>query len=129
MRKIDSIIDALLVEFKFHHDISHIKTWWKVGGSCPFDNETAAGLPSMHELQQKISEAKEKLPFIIMSIVTEETGDQFKTLSGSDLIHISDKAASFADDFLNPFHIDCPSEYIRLVVRHELMDVLNNRQR
>jgi hypothetical protein len=125
MRKIDAIIDALLVEFPFHHDISHIKTWWKVGGPYPFSDETPAELASFQQLQQKIKSVKEKLPFTIMSIVRDETGKHFKSLSGSDLIHISDKATNLAEDFLNPFNIECPDEYLRLVVRHELTKILN----
>jgi hypothetical protein len=76
---------------------------------------------------EKVAIAKEKLPFIIMSIVTEETGDLFNSLSGSELIQISDKAVSFADNFLNPLNIDCPDEYLRLIVRHELQKVMNSR--
>lgn len=125
MRKIDAIIDALQLEFQFHHDISHIKTWWKVGGPCPFNDETSEELASIHQLQQKRRAVQEKLSFIIMSIVTEETGEHFKSLSASDLIHISDKATTFAEDFLNPFTIECPDEYLRLVVRHELSEILN----
>jgi hypothetical protein len=125
MRKIDAVIGALQVEFQFHHDISHIKTWWKVGGPCPFSSETTAEHVSIQQLQQKIRMLKEKLSFIIMSIVTEETGEHFRSLSGSDLIRISDKATSFAEDYLNPFNIECPDEYLRLVVRHELMKILN----
>ncbi|MGD8909009.1 MAG: hypothetical protein PVI92_06630 [Chromatiales bacterium] len=122
MRKIDAIFDALLVEFSFQHNISHIKTWWKAGGPYPFCDEIPAELMSLH---RKINAVKEKLPLTVMSIVREETGEHFKALSGSDLIHISDKTANFAEDFLNPFSIECPDEYLRLVVRYELTEILN----
>jgi hypothetical protein len=128
MRKIDAVVAALQVEFQFHHDISHIKTWWKVGGPSPFDNEPTAELASIQQLQQKIGVIKEKLSFIIMSIVTEETGEHFKSLSGSDLVRISDKATNFAEDFLNPFMIECPDEYLRLVVRDELAKILDRNE-
>jgi hypothetical protein len=124
MRKIDAVIDALQVEFQFNHDISHIKTWWKVGGPCPFDSETIAERASIHQLEQKIGLYKEKLAFIIMSIVTEEAGEHFKSLSGSDLTRISDKVKAFTEDFINPSIIECPDEYLRLVARHELENIL-----
>lgn len=125
MRKIDAIIDALQLEFEFHHDISHIKTWWKVGGPCPFSDESSVELASIHQLQEKRDAYQEKLSFIIMSIVTEETGEHFKSLSGSDLVRISDKTTAFAEDFLNPFSVECPDDYLRLVVRHELAELLS----
>jgi signal recognition particle subunit SEC65 len=125
MRKIDAVIDALQIEFQFHHDISHIKTWWKVGGPCPFSNETTAVRTSIQQIQQKIELQKEKLMFIIISIVKEETGEHFNSLSGSDLTRIYDKVTSFVEDFLNPSVIECPDEYLRLVARHELERILN----
>ena len=36
MLKIDAIISALKEKYSFHHNISQIKTWWKVGGFYPF---------------------------------------------------------------------------------------------
>lgn len=127
MRKIDAIIDALQVNYHFNHDLSHIKTWWKAGGYYPFYDKTPHNHPSIHELVEKISTVKEKLPFLIMSIVTDETGELFKTLSGSELIHISDKAIGFMEHFMDPLMIECPDEYIRLVVRNEVKKVLNSR--
>ena len=126
MRKIDAIIDALQIEFQFQQDISHIKTWWKVGGPCPFSDETSLELASIHQLQEQRSAFQEKLPFIIMSIVTEETGEHFKSLSGSDLVRISDKTTAFAEDFLSPFNVECPDDYLRLFVRHELAGILSS---
>jgi hypothetical protein len=127
MRKIDAIIETLQVDYRFQHDVSHIKTWWKAGGFYPYFDKTSTSHPSVLDLMEKVAIAKEKLPFIIMSIVTEETGDLFNSLSGSELIQISDKAVSFADNFLNPLNIDCPDEYLRLIVRHELQKVMNSR--
>jgi hypothetical protein len=127
MRKIDAIIETLQVNYRFQHDVSHIKTWWKAGGFYPFFDKTPSNHPSVVELMEKIAIIKEKLPFIIMSIITEETGKDFKSLSGSELIHISDKASSFADNFLDPLNIDCPDEYLRVIVRHELKRVMNSR--
>jgi signal recognition particle subunit SEC65 len=124
MNKIDIIIEALQVKYQFQNDVSHIKTWWKAGGFYPFVDKASMKSSSLHELQKKIAAVKEKLPFVIMSIITEETGDHFKSLSGSDLISISDKVTGFAEGFLDPFTIDCPDEYLRFVVRQELSKVL-----
>jgi hypothetical protein len=127
MRKIDTIIEALQINFRFQHDVSHIKTWWKAGGFYPFFDTPPTSQPTIRELLDKINIIKEKLPFIIMSIINEETGDSFKSLSGSELIRISDKASNFADNFLDPLNIDCPDEYIRLIVKHELNRVMSSR--
>lgn len=124
MHKIDKIIDALQIDYEFHNDISHIKTWWKAGGFYPFFDKSTKKTSSFYGLQQEIKTVKEKLPFVIMSIVMEETGDHFSSVSGSDLIRISDRATNFAEDFLDPFNIDCPDEYLRLFIKHELSKVL-----
>jgi hypothetical protein len=127
MRKIDNIFETLQIDYRFQHDVSHIKTWWKAGGFYPFFDKTSTNHPSILELLEKAAIAKEKLPFIIMSIVTDETGELFKSLSGSELIRISDKAACFAENFLDPLNLDCPDEYLRIIIRHELQRVMNSR--
>lgn len=127
MRKIDAIIDTLKINYRFHHDASHIKTWWKAGGFYPFYDTPPANHPTIREIIDKIAIIKEKLPFIIMSIINEETGEIFKSLSGSELIRISDKASKFAENFLDPLNIDCPDEYLRLIVKHELKRIMDSR--
>jgi hypothetical protein len=127
MRKIDAIIETLQVTYRFKHDVSHIKTWWKAGGIYPFFDKIPSDHPSILELMEKAAIIKEKLPFIIMSIVNEESGEVFKSLSGTELIRIFDKASRFAENFLDPLNIGCPDEYLRTIVRHELDRVVNSR--
>jgi hypothetical protein len=126
MRKIDAIIETLQINYRFEHDISHIKTWWKAGGFYPFCEDEPVHQPSILELLDKAATVKEKLPFIIMSIVTEETGELFKSLSGSDLVKISDKMSSFAENFVDPLNMECLDEYLRAVAKYELDKVLKS---
>jgi signal recognition particle subunit SEC65 len=129
MRKIDAIIETLQVNYKFQHDVAHIKTWWKAGGYYPFIENTSDSHPSIIEIIKKVDAVKEKHPFLIMSIVTEEAGELFKTLTGGELIRISDKAAYFADNYVDPLNIDCPEEYLRIIIKHELRKIMSNRHR
>jgi hypothetical protein len=124
MQKMDAIINALHAEYQIHHDVSHIKTWWKVGGFYPFTENVSEEHDSLDELKTKIAAVKDKLPFIIMSIVTDEVGEHFSSLSGSELIRISDKATNFAEKFLDPFNTDCPEEHLRLIVQQELLKII-----
>jgi hypothetical protein len=124
MQKMDAIMDALQLSYQFSHDISHIKTWWKAGGYYPFSETDSDATSPFYELQDKIAAVKEKLPFIIMSIVTDEAGEHFGSLTGSELAEISDKAMIFAEEFLDPFNITCPDELLRHIVRQELLKAL-----
>jgi hypothetical protein len=129
MRKIDTIVETLQVNYKFLHDVSHIKTWWKAGGYYPFIDDTPDNHPSIVEIINKADAAKEKHPYMIMAIVTEEAGELFKSLTGGELIRISDKAACFADNYVDPLNIDCPEEYLRIIIKHELEKIANTRRR
>ncbi|WP_444928308.1 hypothetical protein ACJJI4_24085 (plasmid) [Microbulbifer sp. TRSA002] len=127
MRKIDAAIQALQYDYTFHHDVSHIKTWWKVGGFYPFVNEFGDPVPSINELQQEATDHNEKLQFVVMSLVTEETGELFRTLSSKELVMLKDKAVQFAQDFSDPFKTECPSEYLRIVIKAELSSLLKKQ--
>jgi len=129
MRKIDAAIQALQFEYKFRHDISQIKTWWKVGGFYPFVNESGEPAPSITDLQQEAKDNEEKLQFVIMSLVTEETGEHFKSLSSKDLVRLKDKVAQFAQDYSDPFKTDCPSDYLRMAIKAELSELLNKKKK
>jgi hypothetical protein len=127
MRKIDVIIETLQVNYHFQHDVSHIKTWWKAGGIYPFSHKTHSYHPSILELMEKANLLKQKIPFLIMSIVNEESGELFKSLSGNDLIRIFDKTSCFAENYIDPLNMGCPDEYLRVIVRHELDRVMKTR--
>lgn len=129
MRKIDAAMQALQHDYTFHHDISQIKTWWKVGGFYPFVNESSDPVPSINVLQQEATDNNEKLQFVVMSLVTEETGDLFNTLSSKDLIMLKDKVIHFAQDFSDPFKTDCPAEYLRMVIKAELSSLLSKQKK
>jgi len=122
MRKIDDIMQALQQEYPFKHDISQIKTWWKLGGLYPFVDYLN---PNIAKIQQD----KEKLQFVVMSLVTEETGELFKSLSSENLINLKDKAVKFAEEFVDPFKNECPSEYLRMVIRYELSFILDTENK
>ncbi|WP_020406832.1 hypothetical protein [Hahella ganghwensis] len=129
MRKINAAIQSLQTEFKFNHNISQIKTWWKVGGFYPFSVEHDESTPSVSELQQSSKENEEKLIFIVMSLITEETGTHFHSLPGSELVKIKDKAIEFAKDFSDPFKTNCPERYIRMAIKEELSSILNKSKK
>lgn len=129
MRKIDAVIQALQKEYPFHHDISQIKTWWKVGGFYPFVNDSGDPSPSITDLQRDAKDNEEKLQFVVMSLVTEETGELFKSLSSQDLVKLKDKVVKFAQEFADPFKTECPSEYLRMAIRDELSAILDSKKK
>lgn len=132
MKKIDIIIEALQNDYVIQYNISQIKTWWKVGGYYPFataiDSEKISDNSSNRGGSvQPISE--QKLQFIVMSLVTEETGDEFNELTGEQLVQIKEKAIQLAKDFADPFMIECPSEYMRMAIRDAMrLSKENNNQ-
>jgi hypothetical protein len=126
MHKIDVIIETLQTNYSFQHDVSHIKTWWKAGGFYPFSDNGSPNHPTILELMERAAIIKEKLPFIIMAIITEETGELFKSLTGSELVKISDKTTYFAESFLDPLNMECTDEYLRAIIRYELKKVMNS---
>ena len=118
MKKVDVIIEALQNDYLFQNDISQIKTWWKVGGYYPFSHDSK---PTALEPSNSINE--QKLQFIVMSIVTEETGKEFNELSGDELTQIKEKALQLVKDFIDPFVTVCPNEYMRMAVRDEMSQI------
>lgn len=127
MSKIDVIISLLQQSYAFHHNISYIKTWWKVGGLYPFVDMLDNATPTLLDLKQDISDNIEKTHFVIISLVTEITNDYFKSLTSKDLVRIKDKAVKLVNDFSDPFKTECPSEYIKLTIKHELLKILDER--
>lgn len=125
MRKIDAAIQALQYDYTFCHDISQIKTWWKLGGFYPFINKSGDPTPTITDLQQKTKDNEEKLQFVIMSLVTEETGELFKSFATKDLVRLKDKVVQFAQDYADPFKTECPSEYLRMIIREEMFAISN----
>lgn len=128
MRKIDAIIQALQKEYPFHHDISQVKTWWKVGGFYPFISNTGEPTPTITDLQRDVKENEDKLQFVVMSLVTEETGEAFKSLSSHELVRLKDKAVKFAQEFADPFKTECPSDYLRMAIKDELSTILDSKK-
>jgi hypothetical protein len=118
MKKIEMIIDSLSEDYPIEHDLSQIKAWWKVGGYYPFVNiKQSDELPYF---KQAHNDYMEKLQYIIMSLVTEEAGDFFETLSADDLRVIQRNTMQFADDFSNPHKIECAAKYLRMIIREEI---------
>ena len=128
MLKIDVIISALQESYSFNHNIPQIKTWWKVGGYYPFIDAAGDVSPTILDLQKTIKENKEKKQFIVMSLVTEITGDAFNSLTSEDLVQIKDSAIKMIDDYADPFKIDCPSEYIKIAIQNEFESILNKNK-
>lgn len=123
MKKIDVIFIALQKNYEFNHDISQIKTWWKLGGYYPFEEKL-----DFEELGEKIfseNELDKKLQFKVITLVTEESGNAFSDLSYEDLMKLKDKALQFAQDYRNPFKADCPEEYLRLLIQEELRSLID----
>ncbi len=127
MSKIDAIISLLQTSYTFHHDISQIKTWWKISGFNPFVDTLGNTSPTLFHLQQKTKDNEEKLQFIVMSLVTEITGKYFNSLTSTELVEIKDKAVKMAKDFTNPFKTECPPEYIKLLIKNELLVSLKKK--
>lgn len=118
MKKINIIIDALQEFYLFKNDISQIKSWWKLGGYYPFSHDSK---PT--DVNESKSLGEQKLQFIVMSMVTEEAGHDFNSLSGEQLIQIKEKAIQLAKDFVDPFITECPVEYMRIAVRDEISQI------
>lgn len=121
MKRIDLIIDALQKQYAFDFDLVHIKTWWKVGGFYPFIETVPK-----EELAKLDSEARlkrEKTAFVIMALVTEESGVAFDSLSADELKSISDVANQFVKDFTDPYQTSCPNHYLRAIIRDQLKKV------
>ena len=119
MVKVDAIIQALQKEYTFHHDISQIKAWWKIGGFYPFTDQSAGPKPDIDELKRDFEKHEEKLQYIIMALVAEETGECFHSLSIEDLLRLKEKAVLLAREYADPFKMECPSKYLRLVIKDE----------
>jgi hypothetical protein len=128
MLKIDAIISALQDKYTFHNDISQIKTWWKVGGFYPFIDTSDEASRTILDLQQEAKESEEKLQFIVMSLVTEVTGDLFDSLSSEDRVRIKDKAIKMVTDFADPYMTECPAEYIKILIKNELDSLLEEKK-
>jgi len=128
MVKIDVIISALQESYSFNHNIPQIKTWWKVGGYYPFIDDAGAASPTIHDLQKKNEENREKAQFIVMSLVTEVAGDSFSSLTGEELVQLKDSAVKMNDDFADPFKTDCPSEYLKIAIQNELESIIKNKE-
>jgi len=114
MVRVVAVIDALETEYRIQYDLSQIKTWWKVGGFYPFVN-SSNNVTTPTTSNNQICD--QKLQFKIMALVTEEVADEFDALSGDQLIKIKEKAIQLANDFSNPSLVECPSEYIRMIIR------------
>lgn len=117
MRKIDSIIEALQLNYPFDVDKTSLKTWWKLGGEPPFaTNNPKDGLDK---------EFVEKLEFVVMSFIIEEAGESFSRLDTSELIHIKNSMVSFAKDYANPSKTKCPDDVMRCLIKSELSKIKN----
>jgi hypothetical protein len=127
MQKIDGIVQSLQKEYVFRHDISLVKTWWKVGGFYPFISESGEPSPTIIDLQQDAIDNQEKVQFVVMHLVTEETGEAFNSLSSQDLIRLKNKAVKLAEEFADPFKTKCPTDYLRMAIRDELSAILNSK--
>lgn len=127
MRKMDSIFNAISKEHVLHHDISQIKIWWKAGGYYPFVDVFNDSKPSLISLQNIVKENQEKLQFIVMSLVTEETGELFNSLTSEDLISIKESALRLATDFADPLKTECPKEYLRIMINGRLQETMRNK--
>lgn len=130
MVKVDVIIDALVENYQFHHglDLSLIKTWWKAGGYYPFVDSEGDKIPSIPELQQEAKNNEDRLQFIVMSLVTDVTGDSFNTLSSDELVRLKDSAIQFARDFADPFKTECPTRFLRMIIQDELTKLSNKKE-
>jgi hypothetical protein len=117
MRKIDAIVAALQLQYKFPVGVpsSHIKTWWKVGGAYPF-----AKNHSRLVMEQSAGDIDDKLQFLIMALVAEESGDTFDSMSAESLVAIKDRVLQFAKGYADPFKLECPLEFLRMIVTCEV---------
>lgn len=120
MQKVNAIVDSLNEQYQFHHDLSQIKTWWKVGGFYPFVNVNGDRTPTITEIKDSNAEYEDKLQFIVMALMTEEAGNSFDQLSADDLRKIQRNVLQFAKDFADPFKTECSPHYLRMVIRDSL---------
>ena len=118
MKRIGLIIDALRENYSFNFDLVHIKTWWKVGGFYPF--LTSESEENLAELDTEAKAKRGKTAFVIMALVTEESGESFDNLTTDELRVISDAANQFVQDFTDPYQTTCPNHYLRAVIRDQL---------
>lgn len=126
IKKIDTIISTLSIEFEIKYDISQLKSWWKLGGKNPFTH-TQLELDSITRSVQEHKDNEEKFQFIVMSLITEEIGQSFDQLSSDDLISIKEFALEFTKNFADPFKTECPHEYIRIAIREKLKEIENKK--
>ena len=123
MRKVDAIVSALQDDYPFQYDVSQVKTWWKVGGRYPFSSDYKRSPAESVDDQESYQASEQKLQFIVMSLVMEETGDSFNDLTGDQLVQIKESAMRLARDFADPFKTECPGEYMRMAIRDEMRKV------
>ena len=118
MRKIDFVVEALKKKYPFNFDETHIKTWWKVGGFYPFHSSLTEA--EVEQLDADAKSKREKIRYVVMSLIHEESGDSFNDLSADSLREIDEVANAFVRDFTDPYQTTCPNHYLRAIIRDQL---------
>jgi len=127
MRKIQLITQALDAKYSLGENVSQIQAWWKVGGLNPFSNKETLSENSVTSLQRQVQDNQQKASFVTMSLVKEEAGDFFDSLSGAELLKIKETVDAFSRDFSDPLKIDCPNEYLKVFIRAALRSVVEEK--
>lgn len=120
MRKVNMVMEAIYKNYPSNISITTLKTWWKVGGHYPFSNNVD------DKKREAESEEMAKMDFFISSIVTEECRGIFENISASDLNSLKKMATELAEAFADPFQINCPERFLRLVIKGELVNFVED---
>ena len=128
MKKIDLIFDALGKEYPFNGDVSNFKVWWKLGGNPPADiSDDLDTKSNIANLEQQAKDNKVSRQFAVISMLTEELGEAISALTDKEKLEISDYCQKAADDFANPYLIECPKEYLKAIMTYKYKSILKDR--
>lgn len=116
MKKVNKIIDALNEDFDFYCDLQQIKVWWKLGGISPFPVTVNTNSTNFNSSEDK----RYKLNFLITSMVKDESGESFDTISSNSLIAVKEKAIKLALEFADQYKKEVPHDYLRIFIADEL---------
>lgn len=116
MKKMGLIFDTLEMEYIFKHDTERLKMWWKLGGEYPFQDDINKNISSNSQLDILQKRREKKLTLDVMSLVTSGDLPGFDSVESDDVMKVVEKVVQFGRNFSNPAKIECPKEYMKLML-------------
>lgn len=107
MSRIDDVFEALSNEYTFPNDTRPLKSWWKVGGVFPFDNEG-------HASPRAISA---KLEITLSVLISREMGEEFNEASVEEIQGIKNEFLRILANFADPSQVEPDEKTLAIILR------------